>query len=278
MNKLPQHETLLKYTNYKDVLRSELAKRQLRFSNYSLRDFAVDIALAPSTLSEIFSGKHELSRRKAEHIGQRMGFETEGLNYFCDLVESVSARSAVARDAAKERIERRNGRSDSHYIGQEEFHIIADWYHLAILELVRLGKFDGTSSSLARTLGITEHQVDMAIERLKKVGVLKFKDGQLITIVRNTKTTDEVPAEAVKLFHKQMLTKAQQALVNQDVGDREIASIVLSINKKDLPEAKKMLKEFRRRFCTVMEESDHPSEEVYCLNTSFFSLHKPEMN
>jgi len=55
-----------------ELLQKEFATRVARNKNYSLRAFARDLELAPSTVSEIMSGKYKLSDERLAEIYKKI--------------------------------------------------------------------------------------------------------------------------------------------------------------------------------------------------------------
>src|SRR5438128_1427996 len=91
-------------SDYKTILKEELAARCRQNPRYSLRAFARDLKIAPSRLSEILNGKQGLSRPAADKIARALGYGASEIERFCDLVESVHARSKRDRDSARVRL------------------------------------------------------------------------------------------------------------------------------------------------------------------------------
>ena len=52
--------------------------------------------------------------------------------------------------------------------------VIAEWYHYAILELTRLENIKPDSRWIARVLGITTDEVNLAVTRLLRLGLLEM--------------------------------------------------------------------------------------------------------
>lgn len=59
------------------VLKEVLMERQKKNSKYSLRAFARDIELSPSTVSRIFNDKYDLSIRLVEDVLLRIGVSSD---------------------------------------------------------------------------------------------------------------------------------------------------------------------------------------------------------
>ncbi len=62
-----------KIADFRGMLRAELGRRQVKNPAYSMRAFARDLGLSASGLSEVLSGKHSLSLRRAVIVSQRLG-------------------------------------------------------------------------------------------------------------------------------------------------------------------------------------------------------------
>ena len=88
--------------DYRDVLKTELAKRKALSPKYSLRDFAKDIGISPSLLSYVLSGKKGLSRKSAQKVATALTLTNIIGRYFCLLVASINGRSRRVRNAAKQ--------------------------------------------------------------------------------------------------------------------------------------------------------------------------------
>ncbi len=266
--------------SYREVLKAELTSRCRINPRYSLRAFARDTGLAPSRLSEIFSGKQGLSRDVASKLADRLGYTSDEKSTFCDLVESEHARSKLVRKSAAERVERWWSEREMLRIKNETFHLISDWHHLAILELMGTKDFRDDPAWIARRLGIGAAEVALALERLEKFGFICRQGEKWILVEQKTTTPGGVPSETIKKFHHQMIQKAADAVWLQQTSERELSTVVIAIDSRRLPEARQMIQDFWRNFCTKMEvtstvSDSHASnvkDSVYCLAVQFFGL------
>lgn len=267
---------LANHLDYRSFLRGVFVNRRDSKASYSMRTFARDLGLSASTVSEVMAGRHGLSRAKAEQIAEKLGLSPAEGKVFCDLVESVDGRTIAIRREAQARLAEGQSRHGSSELSHDAFQVIADWYHLAIVELVTTSGFNGDARTIPEHLPISPHQAEMAVDRLCRMGLLKKTGEHLGIASRSNATLDDVPSSAVRQFHRQVLQKAQQALNAQDIDRREVASMIFSVRREDIPEAKKLLKEFRRRFVRQLEEKAELRDEVYCFTSAFFSLHSGE--
>ena len=259
--------------DYREILKDELGRRSKTNPRYSLRAYARDLGTSAATLSEIFNGRQGLSMALAKKFASHIKLTAEEIEYFCDLVESEHGRSEMKRKFAKTRL-RKYQSDDYHSLQLDTVAVISQWYHFAILELTHVEGFKASESWIARALGIEKSEVHQAVTRLKKLGLLEIKeDGSWIYTQLFLATTDGIHSRYIQDLHHQLLQKAQQALPEQTVAQRDCSAMIMAIDEAALPEAKKMLKEFRRKFCDDMN-AFKKKNKVYCLSSAFFELTK----
>lgn len=67
------------------------------------------------------------------------------------------------------------------------------------------------------------------------------------------------------------MAKARDALYFQQVERSEINAEIVAIDRVKLPEAKKMIRDFRHKFCRKLGE-DEVRDGLYCIAIQFFEL------
>jgi len=228
-------------------LQDELRRRKDRNPRYSLRAMATHLQLDPSTLSHILKRKRKLTATYREQILDNLGIKDPRL------------------------IERFTG-SDFKNIGLEEFSLIADWEHFAIMAVLKSGGRGLAIKEVATALEIPIARATSCMRRLANLGyVLQSAKNRWILQIQNTATVTDIPHEALRECHRQYIQKAFTAIEEQSVEKRDITGVTLSLPTNRLPEAKKMIADFRKKFCTAFE-SEGRSDEVYRLNIQLFKL------
>lgn len=261
----------LPQSDYKVILREELAQRCRTNPRYSLRAFARDLKLAPSRLSEILSGKQGLSRPAADRIARALGYGATEIERFCDLVEAMHARSKKNRDSAKLRLKKQALPSDSLQLQHDTVKTIADWYHFAILELTNCDDFRSDAKWIARRLGISEFEVQLALDRLLRLNLISLKGGKIQVNHASGLHYSDVPSETVNTFFTQLMSKSKDALIMQPREEREFGADIIAIDKKRLPEFRKAIQDIRNKFCKSAE-GDATKDGLYCFSLQFFEL------
>ncbi|MBI3555839.1 MAG: TIGR02147 family protein [Deltaproteobacteria bacterium] len=258
-------------TDYRRILKRELESRCQQNARYSLRAFARDLALPASRLSEVLNGKQGLSRERASGIATTLGFSASESDVFCDLVESQHARGRVNRELAKVRLEKNRINSSFHDLQLDAFQAVSDWYHFALIQLISLPEFKNDPAWISKALGISAVEARDAMERLERLKLIEVKRGKVTRLQEFVAVNEQTPSSAIRKFHRQVLERAMLALDNQPLEERSFSAIFVPIDKQRMVEAKRWIKNFRRRFCRKLDAGD-ANNSVYCLSVQFFNI------
>jgi uncharacterized protein (TIGR02147 family) len=259
---------------HQKILSEDLEKRCEKNPSYSLRAFARDLNLSPSHLSGVLAGRYGLSREGASDIAKRLSLSKYETDLFIQSVESRHARSKAMREQATKQLARLQRRIKTQgRLQLDQFRVISDWFHFAILELTYLKNFRSDIHWIAKALNIHPEAATGAVNRLKRMKMLTTEKPRWAPVTEVTETGCEIPSAAVKSYHAQILEKAGQALHLQPIEKRDFRSTVLAIRKEKLAEAKKALEKLHQDFCMdISETSPGNMDDVYCLSTQLFSV------
>jgi uncharacterized protein (TIGR02147 family) len=261
------------HTSYREVLQTELLDRRTRRNGYSLRAFARDLQLAPPRLSEILKGNEGISEKTGEKIADALKLKPRQKKVWMSLVQKESARSPLFRSLAESELEKLKKSGQDRELLQDEFHLVSDWWHGALLELTQLEKFESSVSFCARELGLSAHVIEAALDRLERLGLLSRKDPKAWCCPAEANHVGgDAPNTAVRKLHRQLLEKSITALLNQPHSIREFNSVVLSIDARRLPELKEKLRKFLDDFCS--ENAEGEKNSLYSLGLQFFPVNK----
>ncbi len=261
--------------NYRDYLNAELQTRIAKNPRYSMRALARDLALSPQMISSVLGGKKDLSVDSAAEIASKLGFDPSKTQDFLDAVVLEGCKSDLAKAMIRQRIEGRNQvRGGFRPLSLEMFKAISDWYHLAILELLDCRGFKSDVRWVATRLGISVHEVKEALARLKTLELLEERDGKLLRTEFRVSALSDVPAAALREHARQIFAKGTAALQEQQQDERDVTSMTMAIDPRLLPEAKKMILQFRRKLCRFLESGDRT--EVYVFLPALFRLTQKE--
>lgn len=241
--------------DFRFLLQQEFVSRCHRNPKYSLRSFAKSLSIAPSPLSAILRGQRPITVKMKKRLGMALGIGLEDLSKFIG--------------------EKNRSHCEFQQIALDNFAIISDWYHYAILELIRVRSFNADPGYISKALSISKTEVQIAVERLQRVGLLKIdENGHWFDLSSNgyaTNINEDLTNQAAKKLQKQILEKAIQALETLPTEVRNHTSITMGVALEDLPEAKKRIKKFRRELCAFFEKNKNPTQ-VYNLGICLYPI------
>lgn len=252
-------------TSFRLFLQQELAYRCSRNSQYSLRSFALQLDKDHSTLSQLLRGKRPMTEKTIEQIGSKLGLER-------DLINSFIAREKLAgpHDAPL---------ADVHLLAQQltqdTAELVSNVYHYTILELVRLAEFKPDSRWIARVLGITTDEVNVALNRLIRLGLLEMeaRDRWVDKSGDTTASFDEFTGVAIQRLSEQVRRLFMAALQETPQEYRAHSSTTMAVNTARLPAALELIAKFRRELAASLN-SGGGCDEVYQLEISLFPISK----
>ncbi|MGH9936225.1 MAG: DUF4423 domain-containing protein [Blastocatellia bacterium] len=146
-------------SGFRLYLQSELARRLSSNPQYSLRSFALQLGINHSTLSQLLRGKRALTPRMIETLGAQLGLRPEE-------IEAFVAREHQAGDTVVSR--------EIRWLTLDTAALLSDGSHRAILEMTSMEGFVTDTRWIARALDLTVDEVNMALSRLTRLGLLEM--------------------------------------------------------------------------------------------------------
>lgn len=257
------HGTVRRHREFRLFLQDELAKRCSHNPNYSLRSFAKFLGVSPAALSDLLNSKRPVTVKMKERLGFKLGLS----------LSELSQLKAKPHGNSKSKTSF-NTEVAFQPIAIDLFSVISEPYHYALLELLKTEDFEQETKWIARRLKITVSQVNIAIERLERVGLLaRDTKGYLIDKTNGFRSdireglSSEAQRRSLICSHELAIA----AIRTIPVEFRDNTSMTMAVNTSDLPRAKQMIKEFRRQFCFDLESNTN-LDEVYQINISFVPL------
>ena len=107
------------------------------------------------------------------------------------------------------------------------------------------------------------------------MGLIENNNGLLKRTTQPLTTTNDVPSRGLRKHHKEILSKATDALESVDVTKREISAMTMAIDPAKLPEAKEVIRKAVMKIEKLLEV-ENPSE-VYTISFQLFPLTETEL-
>ena len=243
--------------DFRRLLQQEFLRRQKVNASYSIRAYARFLGINHASLSHLLSGKRAFSSKSIRRLGLRLGLTPKK-------IDQLSASQKKARPE-----------TPFNLMTEEVFLSLQDWYHDAILELVKVEGFQAEAKWIANRLGISVVEAQAAFERLKKLGFLKHKeDGSWegSWADNSTQLNEVTTSAALRNYQKSLLEKSTEALETVPIEERFQSSLVVAIDPEDLSQIREMVKDFRRELNRFASRPKTKPKAVYAMLFSGFEL------
>jgi uncharacterized protein (TIGR02147 family) len=231
----------------------KLEEMQQKNPRLSLRALARKLGISPGCLTELMQGKRPLSEFYASKVVLGLEMGPEERNQVFSLITTRSRKF----DAQK-------------VIAEKELELLKSWEHFAVLNLIRTKDFQPEPAWIAERLSISPEKAEESLELLLTLGFVKRKGNSLARSVGSLTTTHDIPSQELVNAHIGDLKKAISVLQETPPKVRDYSSITMAINPEQIDEAKKLIKDFRKKLAMLVERGD--KTEVYNLNIQFFPL------
>lgn len=238
-----------------EILKKEFLRKKSRNGSYSLRSYSRDLGLDPSNLSKIMNYQIEIGPNLRSKIGQKLGFESKE-------IQSILKPTSQAHTTDK----------DYNPHNLEVFQIIAEWQHYAILEYFKLTNANLKPAIIASHLGLKTSVVNESLRRLTEVGLLKKIGTEFAPVDESSSSVlNTATSKAHREQQVQILEGAIDALKNTPIENRSQSSMTMAIDSRKLPEAKELIKNFRRDIGRLLSSSKQ-LDSVYQLSVSLYPV------
>jgi uncharacterized protein (TIGR02147 family) len=262
--------SVLQFNNYRLYLRSVLAERASANSKYSLRAFAQNLGLAPSYLSAVLNGKKSLSPETAYIVTEKLHLEDQEAAYFRILAQIEGTKSPSLKESLLQRAQTLSPTVAVNDLSVDQFKIISDWYHYAILASTELSEVEATPDRLAKILGLSLAEVQVAVDRMMRLEMLeKDSGGRLKKTLPNPRLVLQTPNRAARSHHRQNLEKAIESLSLQTPDERFNGSETFCIDDSQYGEFRELCKQFLDS-ALVLAKKAKTKNQVYHLGVQFF--------
>jgi len=224
------------------------------------------LEISPAQLSQIISGKRPITLATAKKIVKSLKLSP---------IESEKFLDAVTPDFLSKQKERLSD-DKRKILKEDEFRLICDWEHFAILSLSEIKNNSSNARWIAKRLNIPIDTAANARDRLLRLGLIEIKDSQFKQTSLPITTTNDIKSESIQRSHYQNLVLAQEKLESIEVSEREFTTVTMATNPKKLNEAKILIREFKRKLVDFLEDCE--KTDVYTLAIQLFPLTKKGNN
>ena len=261
------------YESACDYLNDYLKWKKLQNPNFSTTIWSQQMGFTSrSTLNKFLNRKRLLRLDHLPYLLNGLSLSSAETEYLQVLIQYGMTEDLTERDSLLTELRELRRFTQFNEIEHQAFQLIADWFHLAIWCMVELEDFQNDPQWIAQRLKnkVSPNQVQEALDRLIRLDLLKIKNGHLVQAHDRLRLQSDIPSEAIRRHHEQVLQLAQKSIRTQHVDERFLESCALTIDKNKLNEAQNLILDFRNNLSKLMHKTG--GEETYQLSVQFFKL------
>jgi uncharacterized protein (TIGR02147 family) len=248
------------------VLKQNFEQRVRTNPLYSMRSFARDLKMAPSTLSEVLKGKKGISYKKLDEIVGILRLP----DWQASTLKQMAAKGYAGIDLTPEEL---LPTPDIKALKDDTIKALTSTLDLGILECTYLKDFEGSSSFIAKKLNHSIEDVTIAVERLKKVKLLEVNEkNEWIDLSPFFASTDGIPSEAIRYLNRSILKSIDEKIQNAPIEKRVMKSVIFSLEDSQIAEARHILDEAISKIMTLSAASTEKKDHVACFSSQLFFL------
>jgi uncharacterized protein (TIGR02147 family) len=249
-------QTLLQKT-----IREAFDGARMKNPSLSMRSFASRIGMDSGALSSFLAGKRRISQKLAVRIAHKLLLKPSELKA---IEAAFSSREAVF------------GKMPLEYsqLSSDQFEILSDWIHFALLSMVKLKSFVDDPKWIAARLGVGAKAVEQAIERLIRLKLLaRSPSGRLQRTKTRISTSDGIQNTALRRDHMNSLELARRSMEKDALELCDFSSITMPTDPQKLSDARDIIRRFQDELSQFLEQGR--TTEVYRLCVHLFPLTQP---
>lgn len=277
----PLLPSIYDFLDYRKYLEAFYAGKKALVKGYSYRLFCRKAEInSPGYLSEVLSGRRNLSRAYVHRFAKAMDLGTQEIAYFELLVAFNHARTeSIKQDLYDLLLQaspleiRKPRRSQLDYFSK--------WYHVAVREALAIEPVKDDVEALAARLrpAITPAQARGALELLSQLELIERDGGGFWRAKHRSLVTrgDESETLLYRAFRKEMLGRGLEALDSVPASQQNASCITLSVSQAGMDRILAHLEDFHKRVIETVQ-NDREEDRVVQVNVQVFPLTALEEN
>lgn len=271
---------VFEYESYRDYLKDFYQFKKRENPSFSFRFFAKRAGLnSGNYLKLVMDGERNLTQKSVLKFIKGLALNEWESLYF----ENLVFLNQCSNEAEKKFYSRNMELAKSHHsqvlLTKDQYDVLSNWHPLAIKELTLLPEFNLDMKWIANRLNnkITPAQAKEALELLERLDLIKidFKTNTVHNTHHTMHTAEVDTSGAVGDYHKKALALGSQAISEQSVDQRCLNSLIIAVNKKDLPDAFKKISKFTKEMNSSFMKGK-PYDAVYQLSIQLFRMDADE--
>lgn len=247
------------------LLLEELAARKGRDARYSIRNFARDLGVSKTALSDVLGGRRRFSRASALRVVERLELgPTRRIGFLEEHVLRTGSTALLGMSVPG---------------GEDEFQASSDLHSMALLALADLRSSRAEPEWIARKLGISTLEARATLERLVRLGRVEIvSDNLKRPRGASSRSLERIETPQSRRKRAKLALRAAESAIERFPGlDNLFQAQAIAVSRSRLKEAEKMISDFRAAFARRMSTGPVRADagEACLLSVQFFPIANP---
>ena len=208
-------------------LRNEFQRRMNRSKKYSLRAYARDLSLSPSTLSRILRNERPLPKKLITPIMEALGLKNGIRRRFLESCHSTSSQKGSRLNT-------------THRLSVEETDFFSSWEYLCVLRLFDAPDFSFDTAHVAQSLGVTKKKAAQIIDSLLSRGFVTLVNDRYQRTYNHLVMDDEAMQAHARYLAKRLRQKPLRDAIKGTI-DQTMTTFYATF--EDMEKLKKLLRQ-----------------------------------
>ncbi|MDO5576111.1 MAG: TIGR02147 family protein [Fibrobacter sp.] len=268
-------KTIYAYVDYRLFLKDYYEEKKKKCSFFSYRYFSQKAGInSPNFLKLVIEADRNLTALTIDRFITALNFDEKEASYFRHLVLFNQAKTAAEKQRHYKVMLTMMHAVKEQSLTALQHEYFNYWFVPVIRELVSLYNFNGDYKELASMLipQITVREAKFAVNLLIRIGMIKKNDdGTYCQTAAAIKSDSSIGRMAVRAFNREMLVKAESAIDNLSIDERQIFGVTVGISEECYNLLATEMTAFRDRVVAIVN-ADRCSSRVYQMNLQLFPL------
>lgn len=268
-------KTLYAYVDYRLFLKDYYEEKKKKCGFFSYRYFSQKAGInSPNFLKLVIEADRNLTALTIDRFITALNFDEKEASYFRHLVLFNQAKTAAEKQRHYKGMLTMMHAVKEQSLTALQHEFFNYWFVPVIRELVSLYNFNGNYKELASMLmpQITVREAKFAVKLLIRIGMIrKNDDGTYSQTAVAIKSDSSIGRMAVRAFNREMLAKAELAIDNLSIDERQIFGLTIGVSKECYNLLTTEMAAFRDRVVAIVN-ADRSSSRVYQMNLQLFPL------
>jgi len=243
-------------SDYRDLLKNFYVQKKIEFPLYSYNMLAQKLGLETSQVFRILNKVLHLPSRSIPLAKELLGLKGRDAELFEILVAANKTKSQAKKDKLyKMALDLRD--VPMRQINTNELLFLSKWWIPVVRALIQVNGGRGEVTRLQKQIkpAVSKEQVEEAIRVLKELGLITpLASGRYSVTPANFTSAGTPKVTAIRSYQNQLLSLAQDSIVNVDPKNRNISSLMVCVDDSGFEDLKNMTLEFRRQVQKRVED------------------------